>query len=461
MLRLIQKLKNQRLPFAGLLGLCVVFAGSPEAKADRNLEVGGFVGAHFFNDNNELGIYDGDNDAALDHSFTLGLRAAVGLPANFDLEAELAFAPTGPRAGSDVNVTALGWRAHGLYHIDIRRENIRPFVLAGAGGSSSFSEDTALFRNDTDFVIHAGAGVKVEIKDGWGARLDLRLLLPPSDAGDGLTADGEVLVGFYKEFDFEEVIIKDSDADGIRDRDDACPNEAEDMDGFEDTDGCPEDQDSDSDGIADSKDECPQEAEDMDGFEDDDGCPETDNDSDGIEDGQDKCPLEAEDMDGFEDEDGCPEPDNDGDGIADGDDKCPTEPETANGFEDADGCPDELPEVVKKFSGEIKGIRFQRGSAKIRSVSFPILDAAVAVFTEYGDLNFEVQGHTDNTGTPERNKQLSQERAESVKAYLVSKGISADRITATGFGQDVPVQDNATKPGREANRRVEFKLVNK
>jgi OmpA-OmpF porin, OOP family len=101
--------------------------------------------------------------------------------------------------------------------------------------------------------------------------------------------------------------------------------------------------DSDKDGITDDKDKCPNEPEDMDGFEDTDGCPDYDNDLDGIYDSQDKCPNEAEDFDGFEDSDGCPDTDNDKDGIPDSLDKCPNNPETVNGYKDDDGCPDEKP----------------------------------------------------------------------------------------------------------------------
>ncbi|HEX2574441.1 MAG TPA: thrombospondin type 3 repeat-containing protein [Polyangia bacterium] len=131
----------------------------------------------------------------------------------------------------------------------------------------------------------------------------------------------------------------DADGDGIPDALDRCPQRAEDLDGFEDGDGCP-DLDNDRDGILDTSDRCPNDAEDRDGFEDDDGCPDPDNDNDGILDGVDRCPGEPEDRDGFRDEDGCPDPDNDNDGIPDTIDRCPNEPETFNAFQDEDGCPD-------------------------------------------------------------------------------------------------------------------------
>jgi hypothetical protein len=167
---------------------------------------------------------------------------------------------------------------------------------------------------------------------------------------------------------------RDRDQDGIGDASDACPTEAEDRDGAEDSDGCP-DNDNDLDTIPDSADKCPSQAEDQDGFEDADGCPDADNDKDGLADVSDQCPLkaetknnykdedgcpdeadkdndgvpderdkcaeEAEDTDGFEDTDGCPDPDNDKDGVLDGQDECVDEPETVNQFEDEDGCPDE------------------------------------------------------------------------------------------------------------------------
>ncbi|MEO7427225.1 MAG: OmpA family protein [Fibrobacteria bacterium] len=165
----------------------------------------------------------------------------------------------------------------------------------------------------------------------------------------------------------------DSDDDGVPNKYDECKNEAEDKDGFQDTDGCP-DPDNDADGVCDpwvaekgesakyanvckGSDKCVEVAEDKDGFEDGDGCPDPDNDKDGIPDTKDKCPNEAEDMDGFQDNDGCPEPDNDADGTCDpwvaekgmaakyaamcvGSDKCMDTKEDKDGFEDDDGCPD-------------------------------------------------------------------------------------------------------------------------
>jgi len=131
----------------------------------------------------------------------------------------------------------------------------------------------------------------------------------------------------------------DQDADGIEDSDDGCPPMPEDVDGFEDADGCP-DLDNDADGVDDEADRCPAEAEDRDGQDDADGCPDPDADSDGVVDAEDRCANEAEDRDSFQDDDGCPDPDNDSDGKPDGDDRCPTDAEDRDSFEDEDGCPD-------------------------------------------------------------------------------------------------------------------------
>ncbi len=133
----------------------------------------------------------------------------------------------------------------------------------------------------------------------------------------------------------------DNDGDGIPDAHDSAPNLAEDFDGFADEDGRP-DLDNDFDGIPDTEDECPNQPEDFDGDRDLDGCPDLviDSDGDGIPDNEDACPDQAEDFDGFADSDGCPDPDNDLDGILDVDDECPHEAEDYDGDRDDDGCPD-------------------------------------------------------------------------------------------------------------------------
>ena len=157
--------------------------------------------------------------------------------------------------------------------------------------------------------------------------------------------------------------------------------------------------------------------------------------------------------------DGCPDPDPDKDGVVGDADQCPAKPETKNGFEDADGCPDEIPEEVKKFTGVIEGIEFDFAKATIRPTSFPVIDEAVKVLQTYPSLRLRISGHTDSVGSEERNKQLSQDRAQAVADYLTEKGVAADRLEVIGRGPDKPVADNDTPAGRQQNRRIEFEVI--
>lgn len=253
----------------------------------------------------------------------------------------------------------------------------------------------------------------------------------------------------------------DRDGDGYLDPEDKCPDEPETWNGYQDSDGCPDDPDTDGDGITDSKDQCVLIPEDKDGYLDEDGCPDVDNDLDGIPDDKDKDPVtgrscanEPEDPDGFEDEDGCPEPDNDKDGVLDVDDGCPNEP----GPVDNKGCP-KKPSLVVVTDKEIKilqQIHFEFDKDKIRPESFKILDAVAEVLKQYPRIRIEIQGHTDNKGRPDYNKKLSDRRAASVLKYLVARGIEAGRLTSKGYGMERPIVSNDSDQGRALNRRVQF-----
>jgi OOP family OmpA-OmpF porin len=215
--------------------------------------------------------------------------------------------------------------------------------------------------------------------------------------------------------------------------------------------------DRDGDGIPDGRDRCPAEPEDKDGVADEDGCPDPDNDGDGVLDGKDKCPLEPEDFDAFQDEDGCPDPDNDGDGVADTLDRCPNEA----GLASEGGCPKRFEHInVTEEKIELKqAIFFRTAKATIMAKSFPLLDEVATVLTTRPGMKVRVEGHTDSRGSRAYNLRLSQARADSVKAYLVGKGISSDRMEAKGYGPEQPIDNNRTAAGRERNRRVEFMIT--
>ncbi len=229
----------------------------------------------------------------------------------------------------------------------------------------------------------------------------------------------------------------DKDGDGIADMDDRCPDAA----GTVELKGCP---DSDKDGVADIDDKCPDTKA---GYKvDATGCP-MDNDKDGIVNDEDACPDKA----GLAVFKGCP--DSDGDGVPDNEDRCPdTKGTIAN-----KGCPEMTKAEVKKITQIASKIFFEFDSDKLKAVSLPQLDALVDILKKYEEANLSIEGHTDNVGDDAYNMTLSQKRSESVKTYLMSKGILESRLTAKGFGETQPISDNKTKEGQAQNRRVELK----
>ncbi|MBN2798910.1 MAG: OmpA family protein [Deltaproteobacteria bacterium] len=268
----------------------------------------------------------------------------------------------------------------------------------------------------------------------------------------------------------------DKDGDGINDDLDACPQEAEDADGFDDLDGCP-DLDNDMDGISDRGDACPDEAEDLDSFDDTDGCPDPDNDSDGVLDAADLCPNQAGALEGCPDTDGdgvsdltdlCPEEagdpthngcaDSDSDGFLDAADACPQEPGPADELAGrADGCPKP---VYLSAQGVVQpeGISFDEGVVRLSDAHKASLDLlATWLSGATYVVKLEVRGHTDNAET--RAERVSSDRAEAAMSYLMSKGISEARLVSKGYAGMEPLGTNRTATGRAKNRRVDFAVL--
>ena len=230
----------------------------------------------------------------------------------------------------------------------------------------------------------------------------------------------------------------DTDGDGIKDSEDECPDVA----GLPEYNGCP---DTDGDGIPDNKDACP----DVAGPAETNGCPDAD--GDGVIDSEDECPSEA----GPAENDGCPYEDQDNDGVLDKDDECPTVPGTVAN----NGCPEVTVEILEEINVQVRTVLFDLNKATIRAESYEALNAVAETMNEYPNTRFLIEGHTDSQGSDAYNLKLSDERAASVKDYLIKQGLPATRLSSEGFGESKPVATNATAAGRQQNRRVEISLI--
>lgn len=380
-----------------------------------------------------------------------------------------------------------------------------PYLIAGVGASIFSDYSTYLTplpgggtpKSGTNLTIPMGVGFKVNLTKRIAAQYQFLFNLNFSDIRDG-HLDGRYdnhmkqSIGLVWSFGKK----KDKDNDGVPDKEDYCPGTPKGL--LVDPRGCPED--NDKDGVPDYKDKCPNTASgiqvdslgcpadtdgdgvpnsidkcpDQAGLPINNGCPDSDND--GVADFKDKCPNTPvkikvdslgcpvdSDGDGVTDDiDQCPNikglaiykgcPDTDGDSIPDNLDRCPA----AKGTKANKGCPEMSQAKRAMFKKAMKGIEFETGKDVIRPVSYPLLDNMTTMLKVDSVYTVTITGYTDNTGSPEKNKELSQKRADAVKQYFVEKGVKESRITAIGKGDENPIADNNTKKGRDANRRVEF-----
>ena len=222
----------------------------------------------------------------------------------------------------------------------------------------------------------------------------------------------------------------DKDKDGVPDAEDACPETP----GTAIARGCP---DKDADGIPDKFDKCPDQA----GTQLKQGCPVVDTDGDGIENEEDQCP----DTPGLKEFNGCPQPEK-------AEDKNVPEVQPSRD-------PEVQQEIISKVSLAAREIFFETGSTQISSLSFKALRQVVDILKENKELGLIITGYTDNVGDEEKNRDLSERRANEVKNFLVNLGIAENRLEATGKGEENPIADNSTPEGRKRNRRVELEIV--
>jgi len=364
-----------------------------------------------------------------------GLRYGQSLNDSFNFFGDLVYGPyDGNRAGvGDADVTTL---RGGLEWLFSKQQRYNWF-LSGGMGLMNVNTD-----NGPDFTrpmasLGVGQAWEVGVNDAfrWEVRAD------QSFGNSSLPNAGLTNIQALLGYSWGIGAPADSDGDGVPNRLDQCPNTPK---GAKvDTKGCPID--SDGDGVFDGLDKCPDTPAGV--KVNADGCP-LDGDGDGIPDYKDKCPT----VPAPGTADGCP-PDRDGDGIVDANDACPDVPAPGT----ADGCPPKAAEpVVVDRKLTLEGVNFDNDSSNLRPESLTILDKAVETLKAWGDVKVEVAGHTDSVSSDAYNLDLSQRRAETVRAYLIDKGVAADRLSAKGYGESQAVADNKTEEGLFKNRRVEL-----
>jgi len=447
------------------------------ADAPLRYDVGAFGGVDIFSGKSGLGNAANPKDVP-GAAGAIGVRGGAVLLGNqLGVEAEFRSAFSGMQSGSG-SAQVYGLRAQALWYF-LTQGPIQPFALVGIGKEVLVSSKPYVLSPDWDNAGWLGAGARSPITHRVAVRADLRYVIgeprpkdPAATSGNSATSNFEGTLGVSYSFGGAP---EDADHDGVGNDVDKCPNEAEDMDGFEDEDGCPE-PDNDGDGIADANDKCPNDLEDFDRFEDEDGCPEPDNDKDGIADAKDKCPNQAEDhkapdandgcpgsdddgdgvpnssdkcpnekedKDGFQDDDGCPDPDNDKDGVADAADKCPNDAESKNGLDDDDGCPDNFSDAVAALLAapttkiEWKGVQLQKSSD---SVIEPLLETML----EHETLRIQLTVDAETDG--EAGKRIAGQRAASLLAWFEEHGIEATRVLVKASGNVAP--GSAAKPAK-------------
>jgi outer membrane protein OmpA-like peptidoglycan-associated protein len=461
-----------------LAALAVALPAAAHAQHRGTIELGGFA---------RYGVYD--NALNLDDAAGYGARLGYFLSGKVILEADAALAPT-KSAGVDVDhkpfhvrlvgnlpigkrlafLLGGGWAYNNFSYTSTETENgvgalaglrlnlgqrvslrgdaIADYMLSQA----SIAPDKTLhyaIQAGVSFMLRGGPGDKD--KDGVKDNVDRCADTPegtpveatgcPDEDRDGVADQADRCKGTPAGKAVDAVGCSDSDGDGVVDPQDVCPNTPG---GTKvDATGCPPD--ADKDGVPDTIDKC---AGTPAGVRVDvtTGCP-VDADGDGVLNAQDTCPNTPAGV--AVDANGCPT-DSDADGVADATDKCPGTP--AGATVDATGCPESAPMVLT-------GVTFLSGSAKLTLNSQGPLNRAVQELQQRPDARFVIEGHTDNVGNREANIRLSKARADAVRAYFVSKGVAASRLSTVGIGPDQPVGPNDSAEGRAKNRRVQLRVA--
>ncbi|WP_317206602.1 OmpA family protein [Hymenobacter translucens] len=472
-----------------LLGLTILAFGSQAVQAQNaEKKTGLSVYGNTFQYHGDLGSewFKGDKI-----EYGLGLTVNRYLNPGMDIGLSLAygdmkFSADAPKntqfnfSGFDANVVNIGiplrFKLNNGWALK-EDSRIQPYLLLAPG---VFYASTDRFKvgggapDNRDLYaaeLQGAAGINFRITDGFSAFIQTGQHYMLTDQLDGITLKGNINDRYLQHtagltMNFGQTL--DSDGDKVSDKKDKCPGTPAGV--AVDANGCP--LDGDGDGVPDYQDKCPTEKglaalegcpdRDGDGVRDgDDACPDVagkpelkgcpDADNDGVIDANDKCPGTPAGV--AVDATGCPL-DRDGDGVPDYQDRCPNRPGPASNR----GCPEIKAETKKRLQEATKYIQFEFDKAVLKPISFPTLDAIVQILNEYPDYTLGITGHTDSKGNDAYNLRLSDDRAASARTYMLSKGISADRIVSHGYGETKPIADNATAAGQAINRRVEFDL---
>jgi len=399
-----------------LIALAAIVLGASPAAADAT-QIGAYFGPRLFSDDSRLGyIEDAPGHPSLENGIQIGARVARPFLPWLVPEIELTFSPTDTTRAAGAMPVDVIWiepRFHLRFEL-LPGRRFQPFIVVGGGAPILLSSARQTINSGITGEAYAGAGMRFDTGRSFALRLDARVSMIPG-----------IERYFTPEIDVSFGVELQLGRERTRKPTDLMPIERPDRDG---------------DGIVDATDKCVDRAEDADGFDDLDGCPDIDNDLDRVLDIADRCASVPETYNGYDDDDGCP-------------DAVPLEVDslrgTVEGLIYADG------ETVVRDSAlaNIQKI------AKIMA-TYPSIKVVLIGHTDNKEAN---QFATLVEGGPPPDYEtlaidLSKARAESVKQALVAAGVAAPRVEIVGRGAEEPVSDNDRPKGRLANRRVEIKL---
>jgi OOP family OmpA-OmpF porin len=359
-------------------------------------DIGVFVGVRAFSPRSTLGAVTSDG-ASIASSLALGLRLGIPVSALVAIEGELPLVPTTARE-DEVALLVIEPRVQARVGGGVFG-GVEPFAALGLGLPMVISSDQDVIEHDVVAALHAGVGVRIARTTGWDLRIEARTAILPARDIDLAAFDFEVGFGLYRAWGAST----------------GAPRRP--MRLADDRDG---------DSVADEDDRCADRDEDLDGIEDQDGCPDIDDDRDEILDTADRCRLAAE---------------------------------TRNGFRDDDGCPDMVPDELTALLGDANAPVFSGGSVRLRSAGRSTLERLAGVLARHNSVQLLIVGHTDDREAGDDAAGLSQQRAQTVRDFLIERGVAPQRLEVWGAGAAQPRADNESSRGRGQNRRVTLQIL--